>query len=188
MNLERYERLVRILKSGNYKVDITNLGIISYISRHLKNKKYIYLKPVINRKGVMYRLVENKKRYEYRMHEIISVFLNKYIIDMVCNFIDGNNHNIHPSNLYWTDKKGGSRINVSGSKSSNSKLTKEDVIKIKEAKFSKNRHNGSSIKKMAEELGISKHTIINIRRGNGGWNNINLKTGKFKTKKSGIII
>ena len=66
MNIERYERLVKILKSGNYKVDITNLKIISNIAQFSKNKKPIFLKPIKSKKkGVTYRLVENKKRYEY---------------------------------------------------------------------------------------------------------------------------
>jgi len=164
MNITRYERLIEIFKSGSHQVDLRNLQVISNIAQTSKNKKPVIMIPSVTTKNrLRVRISYKGKRYEYELHEIISVWLRKYIVDMNCIFLDGNPHNCHPSNLYWTDKNGGQRPDLMGEKHGNSKLTKQQVEEIRKIEFSKNRWVESPIDKTAKKYGISRYTIIGIR-------------------------
>ena len=171
MNRVRYNRLIEILNTGNYKVDIKKLCVISNISKKSKGQPMIPFITTKNRLRV--RLTHKGTRYEYELHEIISVWMRKCVVDMRCIFLDGDPHNCHPGNLYWSNMKGGKRPDLAGEKSNLAKLTKKQVKEIRIAEFTRNRKAGNQIDKMAKELGVSRWTIINIRQGKS-WERINL--------------
>jgi len=163
MNIERFYRLVSILDSGNYEVDLKNLQVISK-TKGSKSYNKPMKQEVTNAGRLRIRLTYNSVRYEYELHEIITVKLGKYIVGMRCSFIDGNNKNCHPGNLYWSDKAGG-RIIINRKKSKSVKISDEDVKFIRDVKLTKNRCNGSNIKRLADFFGVSE-SYIKMIRGN----------------------
>lgn len=164
MKIERYNRLIKILNSKDYRVDLKNMNVISVISRKSKNKP---ITPIITKSNrVRIRMTYNGTRYEYELHEIISVFLRKYIVDKICLFKDGNALNCHPSNLAWTDRVGGKRVDLAGKRSKIAKLTKEQVKEIRGTVIKKGRGQ-QPLQDLADKYNVSRWTIINLRQGKG---------------------
>ncbi len=166
MKRERYQRLVKILNSGDYKVDIKNLQLLSLISRKSKLKETPMVPTKPNRKNwLSLRLLHEGTRYYYAMHEIFSVYLGKYIVGMRCAYLDGNHENIHPSNFYWSDVKGGKRPDHTVGKSSiKSKLTEEQIKEIRETVLSRNCHVSTPpLDELAKKYGVSRSAIVRIR-------------------------
>jgi hypothetical protein len=113
-------------------------------------------------------------RCEYEMQEVIAVWLGKCIVDMRCTFLDDDNSNYHPSNLYWSNKKGGKRPELTGEKHARAKLTRKQIKEIKNIELPRRRVNGEKPKEiLAKKYGVSIHTITNIR-SNKGWNQIKI--------------
>jgi len=147
MNRERYERLVELFKTKQYFVDLRTLTLWSNICQYKPHKKK--MEPTIkvkhNKKRAYVRVVINTKRYEYEMHEIISVWVGINVIEQKCYFIDGSRLNYHPSNLMWHDKN----INPAarGEKCGKHKLTVKDVEEIRMAECPKHNTKIKLLKK-----------------------------------------
>ena len=157
MNRQRYNRLVNIFNDGLYKVS-KELDVIS-MPKHNRTKEIILKYKLTKQNRLRYRLTYKGKRYEYEGHEIISVWYRKCVVDMICLFKDGNPWNIEPSNLYWTNKKGGKRIDLVGK---NTKISYEEYEYIKN--FDMTRDKRKRPKEMlAKKFNISFHTVSNIR-------------------------
>lgn len=159
MNQDRFERLVNFFKSKEYYVDLKTLSIWTTKCQYKPHKKKLIpcIKIKNGKQREYVRLTDGVKRYEYEMHEIISVWAGGFVIDKKCYFIDGDRSNYHPSNLYWHDKS--ENPNQKGK----TRFTKEQIKTIKEVKF---KHNDRSkpLENLTSEIGISRPYFYMIRR------------------------
>lgn len=154
MNGERFERLVKLFKEKKYFVVLRDLSIWTNVDVKKPNKRK--MKPVIKINRAYVRLTDGLKRYEYEMHEIISVWIGAFVLDRKCYFIDGNRLNYHPSNLHWhaKDKNPGRKT----------RFTKEEILKIQNFKCVQG-DKSKPVEKFIKEMNISKDYFYKIRYG-----------------------
>lgn len=161
MNLERYERLARLFKEKKYYVLLKDLSVWSNICQYKPHTKK--LSPVQKGDRRYVRLTENNVRFEYEMHELISVWCGIFVLDTRCNFIDGNRANYHPSNLYWSDS-----INLAtrGEKHARCKITDKQVKEIRRAEIKAHDTRNKPLQELADKYGISYSYAALLRSKN----------------------
>lgn len=168
MNRERFERLVTLFKERKYFVTLRDLSIWTNICQYKPHKKK--MNPVIKENRAYIRLVVDGHRYEYEMHEIISVWTGAFVLDMKCHFRDGNRLNYHPSNLYWHDKS------INPAAQAGRKLSAKDVEEIRKAVCPKHVTKQKPLQDLADKYGISYDYASQLRSKNcKTWKNLKNK-------------
>lgn len=169
-NIPEYENLYMISDTGKIKRISTRYGNPSrrILKQTLDIHNYLYV--TLSKNGIC------KK---HKVHKLVLVsFTGPRPPEMVARHLDGNKHNNKLNNLLWgtrveneKDKIKHGRFNHGislGSKHGKSKLTEEDVIKIKH--MLKNNENQHTIAKMFNV----HHTTISCIKRNIIWRHISV--------------
>lgn len=159
MNAERYERLKRLFENKIYFVRLKELAIYTTINK--RGEPVTKLNPIIkiSKQGIRkyVRVTENKKQYEYDMHEIISVWCGIFVIDKNCFFKDGDRTNCHPSNLYWHFRDENPNTKGKG------KISYKQAIEIRKAICPMHKTGFSHLQALADKYELSKSYVAYLR-------------------------
>lgn len=124
-----------------------------------------YLKPYLNPCGYLgVKLCKNGKNTSLSVHRILASTYSSPVEGRTeVNHIDGNKLNNSLDNLEWCTRSENMRhahkvglVDLKGDKGPNAKLTEEQVLKIR-----KSSARGTLL---ANEYGVTKHTIYDIRK------------------------
>lgn len=167
--------------NGLYQV--SNLGKIkSFIDNHGSYREKILKTHAVSRYGHQaLGLTKNKITRPYSVHRLVlETFVGPCPQGKECRHIDGNPQNNRLKNLRWGTRSENKQDSMkhgthyqpdnSGEKCGTSKLTKTDVIKIRDLL----RENNTTIGQIAKLFRISKSTIYKIKQ-NKRWNIHNKK-------------
>lgn len=164
--------------------EVSNLGNVRSFVRKKWGGKVFYdlpsriLKPAKNTKG--YLFVSLKKNGNQKIERIHRIVLNSFIGEskLQCNHKNGIKTDNRLENLEWVtnqenrDHAMANNLHVKGSKCKNSKLTEDQVKKIKLKSKEKNIKRGYW-SKLALDLGVSHETISSIIHGRN-WKHIKI--------------
>ena len=145
--------------------EVSNFGRVK--SLLLKNERI--LRPRINGNGYLrVALRKNDIAKDFFIHRLVAFsFLENMEEKEFINHIDGNKKNNTVENLEWCNRseniqhaiKNGLMDNIFGEKNKNSKITKEQALKIKYG------HHGISNTELASIYKINQSKISEIRSG-----------------------
>ena len=162
---------------GYYQV--SNCGRVKSLDRIVtsgKTKKGMIIQGILDIGGyVRVTLWKSCKPKKYMVHRLVAfAFLDNPNNLKMINHIDENKENNNVTNLEWCDCKyninyGTRTIRASGENTKNSKLKKEDVIRIRSVYKPKSKQFGAIA--LAKEYGVTPTTIDKIVHYRG-WNYI----------------
>lgn len=166
----------RDIKDWEGLYQINAFGQVKSLSRIFKGKlnfKKVSKERILNTGHNNYPMVNLCRQGKSTMctvHRLLwETFVGKIPNGMQINHIDGNKHNnnlinlevVTPSQNISHAYKTGLKYQYVGSKSPNSKLKEEQVIKIKEM-----LKDGLSTRKIAKAFSVNQMTISHINQGN----------------------
>ncbi len=152
-NIPGYDRCYQASNKGRIRRGLGGPGAIS-------GK---ILKLSINGRGYFCLMLRKKFHYVHRL--VLRTFCGECPPGQECRHLDGNKNNNTRVNLAWGTKsenqqdciKHGTKLDNRGSKNWNSKLTENDIPKIRQLINDKIPHQ-----EIADQFGISRIAITNI--------------------------